>query len=395
MKRSPGGSLKSEFPLLTANPELVYLDNGATTQKPAEVINRIMHFYMEENANVHRGIHRLSEAATDAYESARSREEIIFTRGTTEGINLIASGCRESLLTRGKRILVTEMEHHANLVPWQLAAERTGAALDVVSVLDNGSLDMEDFKRKLEASTAIVAVTYLSNVLGTINPVKEIIQLAHKAGAVVLIDAAQSTPRLFPDVQELEADMLVFSGHKLYGPTGIGVLYGRQEILDQLPPYQGGGDMIDSVELKYSTWNDLPYKFEAGTPNIAGAAGLAAAVDWLSSIDQKKITEHEQELTDRLRSELSDLSWIKILPAPEGMRSGCVSFCINGVHHLDAAQVLDKKGIALRSGHHCAQPLHRRFGITGSLRASFAVYTDQSDLDRLINALKETYRFFA
>ncbi len=398
-------NIAADFPLLSSNPELVYLDSGATTQKPESVISRIDSYYRAENANVHRGIHRLAEAATEAYEGARDRvkgflnaayrEEIIFTRGTTEGINLVAAGFREALLTSDSKILVTGMEHHANLVPWQLAASRTGARLQAVSVMDDGSLDLEDFRRKLDSSTAIVAVSHLSNVLGTINPVKEIIEAAHSLGVPVLVDAAQSVPRLFPDVRKLEADFLVFSGHKTYGPTGIGVLYGKKEYLDRLPPWQGGGDMIDTVELQSSTWNDLPWKFEAGTPNIAGAAGLTAALDYLDSFNRKEISAHEMELTRTLRTSLSSLPWINLLPAPEGECCGAVSFNIEGVHHLDAAYMLDKKGFALRSGHHCAQPLHRRFGISGSLRASFGIYTRRDELDKLIPALEEVRKFLA
>ena len=397
--------LRTEFPVLAAHPEITYLDNGATTQKPQEVIQRVEEYYSRENANVHRGIHTLSEAATEAYEGARdrvrsfinaeAREEIVFTRGTTDGINLVAAGFRESLLGPGKRILVSAMEHHANLVPWQLAAARSGAVLDFLPLLDDGSLDLSQLEEKLTRDTALVAVVHLSNVLGTINPVEKIIDAAHARGIPVLIDAAQSIPRIPVDIQALKADFLVFSGHKIYGPTGIGVLYGRRELLEQLPPYQGGGDMIDTVELETSTWNDLPYKFEAGTPNIAGAAGLAAALDWVENRGIAGMGKHEKELVEYLRSGLEDLPWIRMLPAPAGSRNGAVSFNIEGVHHLDAAQVLDKKGFALRSGHHCAQPLHRRFGITGSVRASFAAYNRREELDRLLTALEETRRFLA
>ncbi len=394
----------ADFPLLTSNPDLIYLDSGATTQKPESVLRRIEEYYRTENANVHRGIHRLSEAATEAYEGARDRvkgflnaadrSEIIFTRGTTEGINLIASGFRERMLRPGRKILFTGMEHHANLVPWQLAASRTGAVTEAVEVLEDGSLNMEDFWRKLDSSTALVAVSHLSNVLGTINPVKEIIEAAHSAGVPVLVDAAQSVPRLFPDVQDLNADFLVFSGHKTYGPTGIGVLYGKAEYLDRLPPYQAGGDMIDTVELHSSTWNDLPWKFEAGTPDIAGAAGLAAALDYMDSFDKGDLVRHEKELTRYLRKQLSGMPGINLMPAPEEC-TGAVSFNIQGVHHLDAAYMLDKKGFALRSGHHCAQPLHRRFGLTGSIRASFGIYTDKKDLDRLIPVIEEVRSFLS
>ena len=396
---------RSDFPVLAADPELVYLDSGATTQKPEAVLERIDRYYRRENANVHRGIHRLSEAATAAYEGARERaaeflgaggrEEIIFTRGTTEAINLVAAGFRETRLGPGKKILLTEMEHHGNLVPWQLAAARSGAELDFLHINDDGSLDLSELDRKLGSATAIVGVVHLSNVLGTINPVAEIIAAAHAREIPVLVDAAQSAARIPLDVAALDADFLAFSGHKVYGPTGIGVLYGKRSLLEELPPYQGGGDMIDTVELAESSWNDLPYKFEAGTPNIAGAAGLAAALEWIEAQGRERLAAHESELVETLRERLSRLDWIRMLPAPAGARNGAVSFTIDGVHHLDAAQILDKKGFALRSGHHCAQPLHRRFGITGSLRASFGAYNSLTEIERLIPALEETRRFLA
>ncbi|WP_321991211.1 SufS family cysteine desulfurase [Marispirochaeta aestuarii] len=397
--------IRYEFPVLRNHPDIVYLDSGATTQKPESVIRRIDRYYRQENANVHRGIHSLSEAATEAYEGARGkvqkflkakkREEVIFTGGTTDAINLVASVFRESLLGPGKRILLTEMEHHANLVPWQLAAERSGAELDFIPLADDGSLDLNRLDEKLNPDVAVLALTQVSNVLGAINPVEEIIGRAHEAGIPVLVDAAQSIPRLPVDVQALGADFLVFSGHKVYGPTGIGVLYGREEWLERLPPWRGGGDMIDTVELEKSTWNTLPCKFEAGTPNIAGAAGLGAALEWLERRDARLIAEKEEYLTEYLRSRLEELSWIKMLPAPEGARTGLVSFTMDGIHPYDAAQILDRKGFALRSGHHCAQPLHRRFGLEGSLRASFGVYNRESELDRLVEALQDTRRFLA
>ncbi len=397
--------IRYEFPVLRNNPDIIYLDSGATTQKPEAVIRRIDRYYRQENANVHRGIHTLGEAATEAYEGAREKvqkfikaqkgEEIIFTGGTTDAINLVASSFRESRLGPGKKILLTAMEHHANLVPWQLAAARSGAELDFIPLADDGSLDLNRLEEKLTPDVAILALTHLSNVLGTVNPVEEIITKAHGAGIPVLVDAAQSIPRIPVDVQQLGADFLVFSGHKVYGPTGIGVLYGREEWLERLPPWRGGGDMIDTVALEASTWNTLPYKFEAGTPNIAGAAGLGASLEWLERRNVRLIAEKEEYLTAYLRSRLGELAWIKMLPAPEGARTGLVSFTIDEVHHYDAAQILDKKGFALRSGHHCAQPLHRRFGLEGSLRASFGVYNRESELDRLIEALQETHRFLA
>jgi cysteine desulfurase / selenocysteine lyase len=397
--------IRNQFPIFASHPGLVYLDSGATSQKPEAVIRRIDAFYRRENANVHRGVHRLGEAATEAYEGARDRvreflgaagrEEIIFTRGTTDGINLLASGFRESRLRPGVKILLTEMEHHANLVPWQLAASRSGAVLDFIPVADDGSLDLDSLEEKLEGEVALVSLVHLSNVLGTVNPVKRIIAAAHERGIPVLIDAAQSVPRMPVDLKDLNADFLVFSGHKVYGPTGTGVLYGRRELMESLPPWQGGGDMIDTVQLRESSWNELPYKFEAGTPNIAGAAGLAAALEWTTSQGLDRIERHESALVEALRAELEELSWVHLLPAPEGSRNGAVSFTMDGVHHLDAAQILDKKGFALRSGHHCAQPLHRRFGLTGSLRASFGVYNRENEIPRLIAALEETRRFLA
>ena len=405
MGLSDSDSIRNEFPIFSAHPDLVYLDSGATSQKPEVVIRRIEEYYRNENANVHRGVHTLAEAATEAYEGARERvneflgaagpDEIIFTRGTTEGINLVAAGFRETRLRPGVKILLTEMEHHANLVPWQLAASRTGAVLDFIPVADDGSLDLETLDEKLAGDVALVSLVHLSNVLGTVNPVERIIAAAHERGIPVLVDAAQSVPRMHVNLKELNADFLVFSGHKVYGPTGTGVLYGRRELMESLPPFQGGGDMIDTVELRQSSWNDLPYKFEAGTPNIAGAAGLATALDWIVSQDPGRIERHESALVETLRAGLAELSWVHMLPAPAGSRNGCVSFTMDGVHHLDAAQILDRKGFALRSGHHCAQPLHRRFGLTGSLRASFGIYNQVDEIPRLIAALEETRGFLA
>lgn len=395
--------LRSQFPIFSTNPELVYFDNGATTQKPQAVIDRISSYYSSENANVHRGVHRLADAATEAYEGARERvrdflkadspTEIVFTRGTTEAINLVASSFGSLRLKAGSRILLTEMEHHANLVPWQLAAERYGCELDFLSIADDGSLDLSNLDEQLTPQTALVAVVHLSNVLGTVNPVERIIEAAHARNIPVLIDAAQSASRMALDVVRLSPDFLVFSGHKLYGPTGIGVLYGRRKLLDAMPPYQGGGDMIDQVELHRSTWNDLPHKFEAGTPNIAGAAGLAAAIDWLENQGIEAIARHESTLVEKLRGALGQNPAVTLLPAPDGARTGTVSFTLEGLHHLDAAQILDKKGFALRSGHHCAQPLHRRFGLTGSLRASFAAYNSADEIDRFLAALDGTIGF--
>ncbi len=403
MSTASATTLRNQFPILRANPDLVYLDNGATTQKPQTVIDRISTYYNAENSNVHRGVHRLADAATEAYDGARERvrsflqaestEEIVFTRGTTEAINLVASSFGAIGLKPGSRILLSEMEHHANIVPWQLAAERYGCELDYLAVADDGSLDLSDLEEKLTPETALVAIVHLSNVLGTVNPVERIIEYAHARNIPVLIDAAQSAARMVIDIPRLDPDFLVFSGHKLYGPTGIGVLYGRRALLDRMPPYQGGGAMIDNVDLQRSTWNDLPYKFEAGTPNIAGAAGLAAAIDWLEDQTIEAVARHESALVESLRAALEGHPAVTLLPAPAGARTGAVSFSLKGVHHLDAAQILDKKGFALRSGHHCAQPLHRRFGITGSLRASFAAYNSADEVDRFLKALDETIGF--
>lgn len=403
MKPSAIESLRDQFPIFLKDPGLVYFDNGATTQKPQAVIERLARYYESENANVHRGVHRLADAATEVYEGARegirrfikaeSVGEIIFTRGTTEAINLVAASFGAIGLKAGSRILLSEMEHHANLVPWQLAAQRFGCELDFLSVAEDGSLDLKELEDKLTSRTALVSLVHLSNVLGTINPIEEIIAAAHAKQIPVLVDAAQSAPRMTLDVSSMRPDFLVFSGHKLYGPTGIGVLYGRRELLERMPPYQGGGDMIDNVELTRSTWNDLPHKFEAGTPNIAGAAGLAAAVDWVETQGLETIFQHESALVERLRGELETNPVVELLPAPKGARNGAVSFTIEGVHHLDAAQILDKKGFALRAGHHCAQPLHRQFGLTGSLRASFAAYNSEAEIERFLIALGETIRF--
>ncbi len=394
-------AIRADFPVLgrEARPgvPLVYLDNAATSQKPRPVIEAIEHFYSHYNANVHRGIHALSEEATIAYEGARdkiaafinasSRKEVIFTRGTTEGINLVASTWGRANIGPGDVILTTQMEHHSNLVPWQLLAQEKGAELRFIPATQEGELDLSGLDDLLDGPVKIVAVMHVSNVLGTINPIKQIIDKAHQAGAVVLIDGAQSVPHMPIDVQELGMDFLAFSGHKMLGPTGIGVLYGRRELLEEMPPYMGGGDMIRRVELSHSEWNELPWKFEAGTPNIAGGIGLGVAVEYLSRIGMEKILAHEQELTAYALERLSEVPGLKVYGPPAEKKCGVASFCIEGLHPHDMAQLLDAEGVAVRAGHHCAQPLHMVLGAPATTRASFYLYNLPGEVDALIEAI--------
>ena len=400
-------TLKADFPALLQNinnKPLVYLDNAASTQKPRSVIQRLQHYYEKENANVHRGIHTLSQRATDAYENAREKlrgfinanhsKEIIFVRGATEAINLVASSFGQKYVQKGDEILVSTMEHHSNIVPWQLLRDKTGALLKVIPMNPDGELDMNAYAHMLGKKTRLVAVTQVSNALGTINPVREIIEQAHAKGIPVLIDGAQAVPHMPIDVQALQCDFFAFSGHKMYGPTGIGVLYGRAELLEEMPPYQGGGDMIRSVTFKKTTFGSLPYKFEAGTPNIAGAIGLAAAVDYLSHLGMENIAAHEKSLLEYATTKLLKIEGLSIIGTAKH-KAAVISFLFGDVHPHDIGTILDQEGIAVRTGHHCAQPVMDYFSIPATARASFGLYNSLQDIDRLAAGLKKIGEVFA
>jgi len=399
--------LREEFPILGIDARgcrLAYLDNAATTQKPREVLDAIAAYYEAGNANVHRGVHLLSERATAAFEGARddvqaffgaaSRHEIVFTRNATEGINLVAQSWGGRNLAAGDEVLISAMEHHSNIVPWQLACERTGAVLKVVPIDDCGALDMEAFGRLLGPRTKLVAITQLSNALGTVTPMAEIIRAAHAAGAVVLVDGAQAAYHLPVNVPALGADFYVATGHKLYGPTGIGVLYGREALLEAMPPYQGGGDMIASVTFEKSTWNVLPYKFEAGTPHIEGAVGLGAATRFIRRVGFEFIQAHEADLLAYATAAIAAVPGVRLVgTAP--VKASIVSFVVDGVHPHDVGTVVDRHGVAIRTGHHCAQPVMARFGVPATARASLAMYNTRDDIDQLVTALHDVRRVFA
>jgi cysteine desulfurase / selenocysteine lyase len=396
-------TIRKDFPILSrrlhGDVPLVYLDNAASTQRPRQVIQSLVDVYENSYANVHRGIHSLSDEATDLYEQARetvrrflnvaSREEVIFTHGTTEGINLVARSWGDANVHRGDQIVLSLMEHHSNLVPWQQLAERTGAVIRFIPITDDGQLVLDGLDQLLERPTRLVAIAAVSNVLGTINPIEEIVRRAHQAGAVVLVDAAQSVPHLPTDVQALGADFVAFSGHKMLGPSGAGVLWGRRELLDAMPPFLGGGSMIRRVRQDGFEPADLPAKFEAGTPPIVPAIGLGVAIDYLQSIGLDAIHNHEQLLTRRAHEVLEAVGGVRFLgPTPEH-KSGIVSFTLDGVHAHDIAQLLDRHGVAVRAGHHCAMPLHQRLGVTASARASFYFYNTFSEIDMLGEALAQ------
>ena len=399
--------LREEFPILAIGAHgrrLAYLDNAATTQKPREVLEAMTTYYTSQNANVHRGVHLLSERATLAFEQAREHvgaffnaarsHEIVFTRNATESVNLVAASWGGANLKAGDEVLISAMEHHSNIVPWQLACERTGAALKVIPIDDRGVLDMEAFARLLTSRTKMVAVTHLSNALGTINPVAEITRAAHEAGAVVLIDGAQAAYHLPVDVQALGADFYVATGHKLYGPTGMGVLYGREARLDAMPPYQGGGDMIASVTFEKSTWNALPYKFEAGTPHIEGAVALGTAVRFIRRVGFDWIAAHERDLLAYATEAVAAVPGVRLVgTAPD--KASILSFVMDDVHPHDIGTVVDRAGVAIRTGHHCAQPVMARFGVPATARASFAMYNTREDVDQLVAALHDVRRMFA
>jgi len=395
----PISNSRTDFPILNREVNghpLVYLDNGATTQKPQVVIDAISDYYSKFNSNVHRGNHSLSMQATVAHEESRknvcsfinaaSEREIIFTRGTTEAINLVAFSFGEGFVSHGDEIVVTQMEHHSNFVPWQLMCQRKGAHLRVVPIDKNGELDLSTFKLLLSERTKLVAVTHVSNALGTVNPLEEIIPLAHTAGAIVLVDGAQAVQHISHDVRAMDADFYAFSGHKIYGPTGIGVLYGKEKWLDRMPPYQSGGEMIDRVTLDKTTYNTLPFKFEAGTPNIEGSIGLAAAINYLAQFSPLEIQTHEEDLLDYGLERLKSIPGMIIYGNPK-KRSSILSFSINEIQHFDMGTLLDLYGIAVRTGHHCTQPLMDALGIAGTVRASFGIYNTREDIDILVEGI--------
>ena len=393
-------ALRADFPALHQDVHgrpLVYLDNAATTQKPAVVLEAIRRYYENDNANIHRGVHVLSERATVAHEAARatvrrflnarSDREIIFTRNATEAINLVARSWTETGLGAGDEVLITAMEHHSNIVPWQLACARAGATLRVAPIDDNGDVEMDAFERLLTPRTKMVAVVHVSNALGTVNPVARMVALAHAAGACVLIDGSQAVHHMRVDVQALDADFYVFTGHKIYGPTGIGVLYGKEAILDAMPPFLGGGDMIRTVTFEGCTWNDLPYKFEAGTPHIAGAIGLGRAIEYVLSVGLEAIEAHESTLVARATDLLRAIEGVHLVGTAKEKRS-IVSFVVDGVHPHDIGTIVDREGVAIRTGHHCAQPVMDRYGIPATARASFAMYNTLDEVDTLAAAVQ-------
>ena len=398
--------IREDFPILDREvygKPLIYLDNGATTQKPRQVVEAITDEYYSVNANVHRGVHFLSQQATELHEAsretvrrfinARSSNEIVFTRGTTESINLLASSFADSQMKEGDEVIVSVMEHHSNIVPWQLQAARKGIVLKVIPMNDRGELLLDEYEKLFSERTKLVSFAHVSNVLGTVNPAKEMIATAHAHGVPVLIDGAQSVPHMKVDVQDLDADFFAFSGHKIYGPTGVGVLYGKEEWLDKLPPYQGGGEMIQSVSFEKTTFNELPFKFEAGTPDYIGTTALATALDYVSAIGMENIAAHEHELTLYAMQRLKEINGMRIFGEAEH-KSSVISFLVGNIHHLDMGTLLDRLGIAVRTGHHCAQPLMIRMGIEGTVRASFGLYNTKEEIDMLAAGIERVSRMF-
>jgi cysteine desulfurase/selenocysteine lyase len=396
--------LRKDFPTLKREvngKKLVYFDNGATAQTPSLVIDRISHYYNNENSNIHRGVHTLSQEATSAYENARKKiqhyinasleEEVLFTKGTTDGINLVANGFSRGILQEGDEIIISSMEHHSNIVPWQMACDYNRAVLKVIPIDDKGELLLEEYKALLSPKTKLVAITHVSNTLGTINPVKEIVDEAHALGIPVLLDGAQSIQHMNVDVQELDCEFYAFSGHKMFGPTGIGVLFGKKEWLEKLPPYQGGGDMIKTVTFEKTTYNDLPHKFEAGTPNIAGGIGLGSAVDYLNELDWNRIQIHEDELLAYATEKILEIEGIHIIGTAK-KKAGILSFVHDSAHHYDIGTILDQLGVAIRTGHHCTEPLMKRFNVTGTARVSFAFYNTKEEVDIFIAALNRALK---
>lgn len=400
--------IKNDFPILfqEVNDEpLVYLDNAATSQKPRQVIDSLVHYYEHDNANVHRGVHTLAERATSSYEASRekvrnfinakSTKEVLFTRGTTTAINWLSRSYGDANVSAGDEILISQMEHHSNIVTWQELAKRQNATLVYVDLTNEGELDIEDFKKKLSHKTKIVSLAHASNVLGVVNPIKELAKLVHEVGAVMIVDGAQSVPHMSVDVQDLDADFYAFSGHKMCGPTGIGVLYGKQNLLEKMEPIEFGGEMIDFVYHDHSTWTELPWKFEAGTPNIAGAIALGSAIDYLTEIGMDNIHQHEQELVEYVFPKLKAIEGLTIYgPQDPKKHTGVIAFNIDGVHPHDTSTALDMEGVAVRAGHHCVQPLLTYLGVQSTARASFYFYNTKKDADRLIEAIIATKEFF-
>ena len=398
--------IRNDFPILgreVYGRPLVYLDNAATTQKPRTVVEAITEEYYNVNANVHRGVHYLSQQATDLHEearekvrrfvNARSTGEIIFTRGTTESLNLVASSFCDEFMQEGDEVIVSVMEHHSNIVPWQLQAAKKGIAVRVIPMTDEGELRLDEYERLFNERTKIVSVAHVSNVLGTVNPVEEMIRIAHAHGVPVMVDGAQSAPHFAVDVQAMDCDFFAFSGHKMYGPTGIGVLYGKEDWLDRLPPYQGGGEMIESVSFEKTVFERLPFKFEAGTPDYVATHGLAKAIDYVTAIGMDDIQRHEQELTRYAMRRLSEIEGLRVFGTSE-RKDAVVSFLVGGIHHLDMGTLLDRLGIAVRTGHHCAQPLMQRLDIQGTVRASFALYNTKEEIDALVDGIKRVSKMF-
>lgn len=399
-------TIRKDFPILEREVHgkpLIYLDNGATTQKPRSVVEKIEEGYYKNNANIHRGVHHLSQVATEAHEDARRTvqkfinaehaHEIIFTRGTTESINLVASSFVDQFMQKDDEVIISTMEHHSNIVPWQLQAEKKGIKLRVVNINEKGELDMEHFKSLINEKTKMVSIMHVSNVLGTINPVKEIIDIAHSADVPVLIDGAQSIPHLGVDVQALDADFYVFSAHKIYGPTGMGVLYGKEKWLDKMPPYHGGGEMIATVSFDKTTFNELPFKFEAGTPDYIGSTAFAEALNYVSAIGMDNIAAYEDELLHYAMERMKAIENIRFFGTAE-QKSGVISFLVGDIHHYDMGMLLDRLGIAVRTGHHCAQPLMHHMGIEGTVRASFGIYNTKEEIDALVAGIQRVSSMF-
>lgn len=398
--------IRKDFPILSRkvyDRPLVYLDNAATTQKPLCVLDAMREEYLNVNANVHRGVHYLSQQATDLHEQAREKvrkfinagsvNEIVFTRGTTESLNLVVSSFCDEFMSEGDEVIVSVMEHHSNIVPWQLQAARKGISLKVIPMNDKGELLLDEYEKLFTDRTKIVSVAQVSNVLGTVNPVKEIVRIAHEHGVPVMVDGAQSTPHFAVDVQDIDCDFFAFSGHKMYGPTGVGVLYGKEDWLDRMPPYQGGGEMIESVSFEKTVFEHLPFKFEAGTPDYVATHGLATAIDYINSIGIDNISRHEQELTKYAMQKMREIDGMRIFGTADH-KDAVVSFLVGDIHHLDMGTLLDRLGIAVRTGHHCAQPLMIRLGIQGTVRASFAMYNTTEEIDALVEGIKRVSKMF-
>lgn len=396
--------IRADFPVLTRKvhgKDLVFLDSAASSQKPKQVVEAIANYYLHEHANIHRGVHLLSQEATTKYEEARKKiarfinaqndHECIITKGTTDGINLVASSLGEHCVKEGDEVIISHMEHHSNLVPWQMLCERKKAKLKVIPITDDGELDLEEYEKLLSEKTKIVSVVHVSNTLGTINPVEEMIEKAHDVGAYFVVDGAQAVPHIPVDVQQLNCDFYAFSLHKMYGPTGIGILYGKEEIMNAMPPYQGGGDMINKVTLEKTTYNDLPHKFEAGTPNIAGGIGMGATMDYIDGLDWKAAHEFEADVMDYAHERLSEIEGLRFIGTAE-KKTGAISFLVGQIHPYDMGVLLDQLGIAVRTGHHCTQPILERYNIPGTVRASFGIYSTKQEVDQLVKGVERAKR---